>query len=490
MTVKVLVAAIVLTSCWLPCLSQDSVSFADRIIDFPNKFFKKVTGKAASIESKLDHQTERYLASLLKEEKKLRRKLQRRDSAAASVLNDAELQYARLDSSLRYGSSLLNGRRAPYIAYLDTLKTFLSFLEKNRALLSRSRYISDQLGESLNKVKDLQTGLGQSEQVKAFIRQRKEQLKAVLGRYSKLPGSFSKAYAQFNEKIFYYSQQVQEYRELLKNPDKLTRKGLDMISKTKMFRQFMQEHSELASLFKIPEDYGTPQSLAGLQTLAQVQQVIQTQLSSGGPNVQQMMQLNIQAAHQELNKLKDKLHKLGRASSGDVDADMPDFKPDNQKTKSFLQRLELGTNLQSTKASFFFPTTTDLGLSIGYKLNDKTTIGVGGSYKVGWGKDIRHIEVTSEGAGLRSFLDVKIKGSFYMSGGYEYNYQGFAGADSAGIRQQGNSWTQSGLVGISKIISLKTKFFKKTKMQLLWDFMSYRQMPRTAALKFRVGYSF
>jgi len=36
---------------------------------------------------------------------------------------------------------------------------------------------------------------------------------------------------------------------------------------------------------------------------------------------------------------------------------------------------------------------------------------------------------------------------------------------------------------------LKTKFLKKTKMQLLWDFMSYDQKPRTQPIVFRIGYN-
>jgi hypothetical protein len=93
--------------------------------------------------------------------------------------------------------------------------------------------------------------------------------------------------------------------------------------------------------------------------------------------------------------------------------------------------------------------------------------------------------------GLRSFLDVKMKGSFYASGGFEYNYQPPAIMISSPIGGgQGASWQQSGLVGVSKVISIKSKFFKKTKLQLLWDFLSYEQVPRTQALKFRVGYNF
>ena len=34
------------------------------------------------------------------------------------------------------------------------------------------------------------------------------------------------------------------------------------------------------------------------------------------------------------------------------------------------------------------------------------------------------------------------------------------------------------------------KVLKKTKVQFLWDFLSYKQVPQTTPLKFRVGYSF
>jgi hypothetical protein len=55
---------------------------------------------------------------------------------------------------------------------------------------------------------------------------------------------------------------------------------------------------------------------------------------------------------------------------------------------------------------------------------------------------------------------------------------------------EGASWQQSGLIGLSKIISVKTKFFKKTRLQLLWDFLSYEQVPKAQPIKFRVVYNF
>jgi hypothetical protein len=298
-------------------------------------------------------------------------------------------------------------------------------------------------------------------------------------------------FSDFNKEVYYYSAQLKEYKDILNEPDKLIQKGLSLLNKLPAFTQFMKQNSELASLFRLPDNYGTPQSLAGLQTRSQVQQQIQTQLAGGGPNAQQYLQQNLQAAQSQLNQLKDKMNKLGGSSSGDME--MPDFKPNNQRTKSFWQRLEYGTNIQTAKNNFF-PTTTDLGLSVGYKLTDKSVVGVGASYKMGWGKDIKNIVISSQGMGLRSYMDIKLKGSFFASGGLEYNYQPVNGDSLASTSTMNwkdvSSWQQSGLVGVSKIISVKSKFFKKTKLQLMWDFLSYQQVPRTQPVKFRVGYNF
>jgi len=196
------------------------------------------------------------------------------------------------------------------------------------------------------------------------------------------------------------------------------------------------------------------------------------------------LQSNLESAHQQLDQFKDKLSQLGQGS-GDID--MPNFKPNQQKTKPFLKRLELGTNMQTARTNYFFPTTTDLGLSLGYRLGNKATAGIGISYKIGWGSGINHIHVTSEGIGLRSFLDMKLKGNFYLSGGYEENHQ--QPFNNFQVPAQDlRAWQHSGLVGASKMVSFTGKLIKKTKVQLLWDFLSYYQLPRTQPIKFRVGY--
>jgi hypothetical protein len=470
--------------------AQTDQSAFDKISNFPSRFIDKVNQKATTLQSKLERQTEKYLERLQRKEAKLKRKLSRVDSAAAPRIFNPEDQYTQLINKMRQSSSVTGGdpTRAEYLSGLDSLKGSLSFLEQNGQLLSDSKELQSKLGNSLTEVKDLQAKLAEADDIKAFIRQRKEQIKAALSQYTNLPQSITNGYNDYTKELYYYTQQIREYKDLLNDPDKLTQKALSLLDKLPAFQQFMKQHGELAGLFGIPANYGTPMALAGLQTRDQVQQLIQNQIASGGPNAQAMLTQNLQSAQSQLSQLKDKISKLGE---GGADIDMPNFKPNNQRTKSFWKRLEYGTNLQTAHGSYFYPTTTDMGLSVGYKINNNNSIGIGGSYKMGWGQDIQHIAFSSQGASLRSYLDTKLKGSFYISGGFEYNYQTPTQAPPTGGGVPTlTAWQQAGLIGLSKIVSVKTKFFKKTKLQLLWDFLSYEQVPKAQPIKFRVGYNF
>ncbi|MEP6595871.1 MAG: hypothetical protein ABJA71_07980, partial [Ginsengibacter sp.] len=187
-------------------------------------------------------------------------------------------------------------------------------------------------------------------------------------------------------------------------------------------------------------------------------------------------------AHNELDKLKDKINKFGGGSS---DIEMPDFKPNTEKTKTFLQRLEYGANMQFAKSNNLLSSTTNIGLSLGYKLNDKSTTGVGVSYKMGMGS-IRRIVISNEGIGLRSFADYKIRKSLLITGGFEMNYN----TRFKKIEQlkRFNDWQSSGLIGLSKKYNVSKKV--KGEMRLLYDFLANDHRPVTRPVMFRLGYNF
>jgi len=449
-------------------------------------YLDKVAAKAEQLEQKLDKKSRKALEQWQKQEANIQRKLAGIDSLKAKqIFSHANQQYQQLEQKLQSGN-LKN-----YIPSLDTLTTSLMFLQQNPQLLSKTNQAQQKLTEALGKVNGLEGQFGKAEAVKKFLKERQQYLKEqISGLGSQVSGQFGKEFKQLSKQAYYYSAQVKEYKALLKDHKKAEKKALELLSKTKLFKDFMRRNSQLASLFRLPGDPGDPTaqaSLAGLQTRAQVNNLIQQQIAAGGPNARQQFQQNLQEAQGQLNQLKNKVSQLGKG--GNSDDIMPEgFKPNDQKTRSFLQRLELGTNIQSQKARGYFPTTSDIGLSLGYKLNNKSIIGIGASYKLGWGKDIRHINITHQGAGLRSFVDWKVKGSWWVSGGYEMNYR----SEFSQVEQLKNlnAWQQSGLIGISKVVSLKTKFFKKTKLQLLWDVLSYQQVPKAQPIVFRIGYNF
>lgn len=162
---------------------------------------------------------------------------------------------------------------------------------------------------------------------------------------------------KYQQRLYYYQQQFQEYKAILNDPSKMKEKALVILQKLPAFQQFMQEHSQLAGLFRLPTDYGSMASLGDLQTRSSVQGMLQDRVAAGGLNALGELQQHVQEAQKQLSTLKDKFNELG---GGGV-LDMPDFKPNNQKTKTFFQRLEYGTNLQSQRSNNWFPTTTDLG---------------------------------------------------------------------------------------------------------------------------------
>jgi len=448
------------------------------------KYLNAISAKSAKATEQIDKQTEKYLAKLEKQERRLQKKLAKIDSLAAkNVFANTEQKYRDLENRIKNKSESLLHKGSQYLPWLDSARTSLKFLETKNPVTGAITTNQAKLTGALSKVKELENQFKQAANVKDFIRQRKEYLKQQLQHYN-----LGNELKNYNQTAYYYSQQINEYRQALNDPDKAEKKVLELLNKVPVFQDFMRKNSMLASLFAVPgsDPNGLTQNLAGLQTRASVQGLIQNQLAAGGPNAQAMLQQNIGEAQGMLNQLKNKMSQMG--TSGGSDLDMPEYKPNTQKTKPFLKRLEYGTNIQSAKSNYYFPTTTDIALSVGYKLNEKNIIGIGASYKMGWGKDFSHINLSSQGIGFRSFMDTKLKGSFYASGGFEYNYQQPFGSIEQ-IKYL-NAWQQSGLIGISKIVSLKTKYFKKTKLQLLWDMLSYQQVPKTQPVKFRVGYSF
>jgi hypothetical protein len=432
-------------------------------------FLAGISKQYAGLQKALDKQSAHYLQKMQQAENNLLKKMAKKDSAAAAKLK-ASSPYAALNKKLQDTSTK---QLKEYLPNYDTLLTTTNYLENKAA---NNPQLAAQAANAKATLQQFGSKLQASNELKKLMRERRQQLQEQLQKLGMV-----KQIQGVSKQVYYYQQQVNEYKALLKDKQKLQQKALAALRESSLFKDFMKRNSLLAQLFKVPDNYGTPQSLAGLQTTASVQQLIGQRVAAGGPNAQQMLQQNLQQAQNQLKQLKDRVNQLGGSSSS---AEMPQgFKPNTQKTKRFLKRIEYGLNFQSQKPRGILPVTTDIALTAGYKMNDKSIIGLGASYKLGWGSGIKDIHLSSQGAGLRSYVDMKLKGSFWITGGYEMNYQ--QAFQSYEQLQQWNAWQRSGLLGLTKKYKLGKKQYQA---QILWDFLSYQQTPRTEAIKFRVGY--
>ncbi|MBL7730889.1 MAG: hypothetical protein JNM88_06895, partial [Chitinophagaceae bacterium] len=387
----------------------------------PEKYLTTISSKAELYYSRLTDKTEKILEKLARWEGKIKSILEKTSPETAQRLfGNGQLTFAALLEKYKQGKAAADEYRGKYDAYRDKVTTSLKYLDDkygkyNKYIGYASNkyigYVSNKYIGYVSNTGDTVQGLRfdhdsskqssvsklslareqtvrlneqvrQTEAVEQFIKERKKELMEQAVKYL----SNNKYIKKISKESYYYVQTLANYKELFSDPKKAEELALKLLQKLPGFDDFMRRNSMLASLFNLPQtpsQGGGLNSLAGLQTRAQVSGLIQQQLSGGGPNAMQQFQQNMQAAQSQLNELKNKLIKSGGSSS---DGNMAEgFKPNNQKSKTFLQRLEYSANVQSQKATAYFPVTSDLGLSVGYKLNDKSVIGVGASYKLGWG---------------------------------------------------------------------------------------------------------
>ncbi|MHA4810999.1 hypothetical protein ACX0G9_23020, partial [Flavitalea flava] len=249
-------------------------SSSGKILNFPSLLFNRVKHKTVDLNQQLTKQTEKYLARLAKREARIQKKLIKVDSTAAkNLFADAGHRYAALAQKLRQdtGSNSMSVS-GEYQPYTDSLKGTLSFLQQNLQLLGASdtmagsrfgiqgdsganidskvlsRLKQEQLQSAVSELQALQAKLQDADQVKQYIRERKEQISQTLSKYSNLPGSLTKELQGMGKEIAYYSLQVREYRDLLNSPDKLEHKALSLLNQLPAFQNFMKSNGALAGL--------------------------------------------------------------------------------------------------------------------------------------------------------------------------------------------------------------------------------------------------
>lgn len=458
----------------------------ENLKEVPAKFIKDIDNKIEKYSGRITKKTEKTLTKLSNWENKIRKRLKEiSPETEKRLFGDNQLTFSVLLQKMKDGEGLAKKYRAKYDSYNDKLSVSLKYLDEQKQNLDEK--LLQPLSKAKAKMNELNETVDNTELIQQLIKERKKQL--IDGSLKAL--GKSKYLAKLDKETWYYLETMRNYKQLFNEPEKAEQTAKGILNKIPAFQRFFKNNSQLASIFGFSAPSDNPAvganaagAITGLQTRASVQQSMQANFGAGQGKVQQLVSQNVQAAQAEINKLKDQLIKKG--GSGE-ELSMPDFKPNMQKTKTFWQRIEYGFDIQFAKNNSLLPVTTDIALTVGYKLNDKSTLGTGISYKAGLGT-IKHIKVTHQGIGLRSYLDWKLKKKFSVTGGYEMNYN----AQFKNIKELKNSdvWQQSALIGVTKKFNVKAKWFKATRVQLFFDLLSRQHIPQSQQILFRVGYNF
>ncbi|TDW97474.1 hypothetical protein [Dinghuibacter silviterrae] len=441
---------------------------------------QKLNTQYAAMGNQVSRQSGKLLSACLQKEQSLEKKVSQTDTnKAKQVFTGVQQQYQQLQSKMQSLSASSVTEKFPlkqYIPRLDSLQTTLAFLSQKGANIPAGKL--QQLQQLSGSVQLLEAKLQMAGQIQNFVQQREQQLTSALPTVN-VSGMTQQAY--------YYQQQIGQYKAALNDPKKMEEALLSTVSRLPVFQHYMQQNSYLAMLYPTPQGAGTPVALAGLQSRAQVLTAVRAKIpaQTEGGDPSQFLQGQLQQAQSQLGALKDKLSGLGINTGGSNSMIMPAYTPNTQHGKTFFKRIEIGLTFQNNPGTTLLPQMTIFGLTAGYKFSDRVTAGLGVVYQLGLGNGLTDLQLSNQGAGLRSFVDIKAKGSIWVTGGFEYNYmQQFS---SLHTLYDINLWQKSALLGLTKKIKIgKTQ----NSLSLLYDFLAASQVPKGQSIVFRIGYTF
>ena len=368
-----------------------------------------------------------------------------------------------------------------YLPAFDTLKNVISFLKccPSSSILSAS--MSKSLVAASASTKKLETSLQRSNLLQKFVND-----KLIEWQRTSSSISITRQVLSLKKSLVKFNQQQLEYKEMLRNRNKAERKVAEVLRNSEPFKAFMSKHSYLSGIFAAPLSLGDPVGstfLTGLLTRTQIQNYLigRTPTASGSP--QALIQSTLSASQSEISALTKKIADLGNNSP---DFSLPaGYQPASKKT-DLLNRFEVSASFQNSKPNALFPVSSEIGFSVGFKPITKIIIGMGAAGRLGWGSDIRHIHLTGQGLGLRSFTDVRVHKKIFLSGGYEQNY--YSEIKKIAQLKHLSGWKPSALAGLSKKYSMGSK--RKGEMKFLYDFLARYRMPTTSPFLYRIGFNF
>jgi hypothetical protein len=274
-----------------------------------SKTVAKLNSQYTGIEKNISTASNGAIKAFQKREARLKKKLQSIDSAKAKELfNNSEQFYNKLQNKVNNTQNKVS-KISHYIPGLDSLQTMTKLFQKiNGGIsgLSPDKLVQmNQLNGSINGVEG---SMESATDISHALNQRQQQLAAALQPYG-----LGKDLLGMNKQVYYYQQQLNEYKSMLQDENKLEQKALSAVRELPAFQDFMSKNSFISQLFPSASVSGacSAQALvsAGMQTRTAVQQQLQQQMGSlmfagGGSGGTQMLQQGLQSAQQQTSTIQ------------------------------------------------------------------------------------------------------------------------------------------------------------------------------------------
>lgn len=211
---------------------QQDLQVETGLLFIPDKLFNEINKKSQRMQYKLESSTLNYLNKMEKTERRLKRRLAKKDSAAAiEIFGNTATTYANYKKLL---SEVNDGGQSLYSSRIDSMKSAFNFLNYNK-LLKQLPGVDKHIESGLNNLNGLQDRLNSTENIQKAILERQQYL------MSKLQGfKMEKYLLPYKKQAYYYKQQLKVYKDIIEDPMKLVH---PFILDTKCFSFFGNGHS-------------------------------------------------------------------------------------------------------------------------------------------------------------------------------------------------------------------------------------------------------
>lgn len=415
---------------------------------------------------KTDRLQARLLARLKKRENKFARHLKKNDSALYARFHQRPVSFdsiGHIEKKKLPASSL----KVPRIDSLNAINKFITGQVPTNQGAETSDFGS--------RLKDQKTKLLGNQQVNLLIEQRLSFLKSM----NTDPKTKLNGLGGMDKQVFYAKLKIQALKEISEDPSKVEEQALEYLQGEEGFDKLLQDASGNNSNDLAGKSVDELERM-GYQTKRQVTAQLQGKLGSGLSNVQQNMAGQLKNYTDKLKDVKSVQTSIKQAKQSATqlkNVEKPAFKANPMRGKPFMQRIEKQYNWQANRSTLDGkPATLQLSGMAGFKHTSKLSYGVGLSLVTGLGQNWKHVKISFEGLGLRSYSAWQWNYGIGAYAGYERNYkqEAFTNSQVEKIASQYSKhetklYYDAVLIGLTKTYRISDKL--NGSVQVLYDIL-------------------